>query len=52
MIPEQARIEIQTLTEKINHHNYLYYQKASTEISDYEFDQLLEKLINLEKQYP
>jgi DNA ligase (NAD+) len=52
MIPEQARIEIQTLTEKINHHNYLYYQKASPEISDYEFDQLLEKLINLEKQFP
>jgi DNA ligase (NAD+) len=52
MTADQAKKEIQQLTEKINHHNYLYYQENKTEISDYEFDQLLEKLINLEKQYP
>jgi DNA ligase (NAD+) len=52
MTSEKAKFEIQELTDKINHHNYLYYQENKTEISDYEFDQLLEKLINLEKQFP
>lgn len=52
MKPEQAKKEIDQLTEKINYHNYLYYQHSKTEISDYEFDQLLERLIALEKQFP
>lgn len=52
MTPEEAKLEIESLTDKINHHNHLYYQENRTEISDYEFDQLLEKLINLEKQFP
>jgi DNA ligase (NAD+) len=52
MTPELARKEIETLTDKVNHHNYLYYQENRTEISDYEFDQMLQKLINLEKQFP
>lgn len=52
MTPEQAKKEIQELSGKINHHNHLYYQQSKTEITDYEFDQMLEKLISLEKQYP
>ncbi|MBT1701664.1 NAD-dependent DNA ligase LigA [Chryseosolibacter indicus] len=52
MTAEEARLAIQELTGRINYHNDLYYQKNKTEISDYEFDQLLEKLINLEKQFP
>lgn len=52
MTPEQARKEIERLTELINYHNELYYQQHRTEISDYEFDQLLEKLIKLENQFP
>lgn len=52
MTPEQAKKEIQDLSEKINYHNHLYYQQSKTEITDYEFDQMLEKLISLEKQYP
>ncbi|MEX1240823.1 MAG: NAD-dependent DNA ligase LigA [Cyclobacteriaceae bacterium] len=52
MTPEQAKKEIDQLTEKINYHNHLYYQKNNTEISDYEFDQMLERLIALEKQFP
>ena len=48
MTPEQAKKEIDRLTEKINYHNHLYYQKNKTEISDYDFDQMLEKLIALE----
>lgn len=52
MTAEQAKKEIDSLTQKINHHNDLYYQKNRTEISDLEFDKLLEQLIVLEDQFP
>jgi DNA ligase (NAD+) len=49
---EEAKKKIQELTRQVNHHNELYYQKSKPEISDYEFDQLLEQLIQLENQFP
>jgi DNA ligase (NAD+) len=52
MTAEQAKKEILKLSEKINYHNNLYYQKNRSEISDYEFDQLLQQLISLENQFP
>lgn len=52
MTDQEARVLIRELADKINYHNHLYYQENRTEISDYDFDQLLEKLINLEKQFP
>lgn len=47
-----AEKEIAQLTEQINHHNDLYYQQNTSEISDFEFDQLLKKLQALEEQFP
>jgi DNA ligase (NAD+) len=44
--------KIRTLRESLHEHNYLYYIKDSPEISDYEFDQLLNTLVALEQQYP
>lgn len=44
--------EIEKLRSEIEHHNELYYQKSEPEISDYEFDQLLEKLKKLEEEHP
>ena len=52
MTQEQAKLRITELTGKINHYNYLYHQKDISEISDYEFDQLLRELIDLEEQFP
>jgi DNA ligase (NAD+) len=52
MTKEEAKREISHLSELIEHHNYLYYQKSQTEISDYDFDKLLEKLIELENEFP
>lgn len=53
MIPEQeAQQRIEKLIAEINKYNYLYYQQATSQISDYEFDQLLNELITLEKQFP
>lgn len=44
--------EIETLRAEIEHHNELYYQKAEPEISDFEFDMLLERLRALEAENP
>jgi DNA ligase (NAD+) len=52
MTAEQAKKEIAALTKKINHHNDLYYQQHRTEISDREFDLMLEELIKLEEEFP
>lgn len=49
---EEAKKRIQELSDQVNHHNELYYQKSKPEISDYEFDQLLEQLIKIENQFP
>lgn len=46
------RAEIQKLRAEIDRHNDLYYQKAAPEISDFEFDQLLERLKTLETEHP
>lgn len=52
MTPQEAKKEIEQLTDKINYHNELYYQQSRTQISDLEFDKLLEKLISLENEFP
>jgi len=44
--------EIEHLCAEINRHNDLYYQLSSPEISDFEFDKLLEKLKGLESENP
>lgn len=48
----EAKKIIAELTDKINYHSDLYYQKNKSEISDREFDELLAKLVDLEKQFP
>jgi len=52
MNADQAKKEIANLTQKLNHHNELYYQQNRTEISDHEFDAMLESLVKLEEQFP
>src|SRR5687767_1589495 len=47
-----VKTEIEKLRAEIDRHNDLYYQKAEPEISDYEFDRLLERLKNLELENP
>lgn len=49
---EQAKERIRFLTDEINRHNYLYYVKSRPEISDYQFDQLMNELAGLEEKYP
>ena len=52
MNKKQAQIEILELIDKINYYNDKYYQHDTSEISDFEFDQLLEKLSSLETRFP
>ncbi|UII30925.1 NAD-dependent DNA ligase LigA [Fulvivirga ulvae] len=52
MTKEEAQREIADLTKKIDHYNEQYYLNDTSEISDYEFDMLLEKLIELENKFP
>jgi len=40
------------LRDRINYHNYLYYVKNAPEISDREFDALMEELKSLEREHP
>ncbi|MBS0617661.1 MAG: NAD-dependent DNA ligase LigA [Spirochaetes bacterium] len=47
-----SRQEIENLRAEIERHNDLYYQNDAPEISDFEFDQLLEKLKALEAEHP
>ncbi|MEI6758632.1 MAG: NAD-dependent DNA ligase LigA [Chlorobium sp.] len=47
-----ASDEIARLRREIERHNRLYFAEAKPEISDYDFDKLLEQLIALERQHP
>jgi len=44
--------KIEELREKIRYHNYRYYVLDDPIISDNEYDQLMRKLIELERKYP
>jgi len=47
-----ARQRIDELREKIRRHNHLYYVEADPQISDYQYDQLLKELEELEADHP
>jgi DNA ligase (NAD+) len=44
--------KIEALREKIRHHEYCYYVQDDPEISDAEFDKLMNELKRLEAEYP
>ncbi|MCL0041383.1 NAD-dependent DNA ligase LigA, partial [Dehalococcoidia bacterium] len=50
--PSQIEEKIGRLREQINHHNYHYYVLNSPQISDAEYDELMQELQRLEADYP
>jgi len=46
------KLKIKDLTDKINQANYDYHTLDQPTITDYEYDQLLRELIDLETKYP
>ncbi len=51
MTATEAKERIQKITVEIEKHNYNYYVLDNATVSDFEFDKLLESLIDLEKQF-
>lgn len=49
---QEVRQEVEALRRQLTHHNRQYYLYDNPEISDYEFDKLLERLIELEEKHP
>lgn len=49
---EQAKQEITTLREKLEYYAKKYYDDDKSEISDYEYDMMMNQLKKLEKQFP
>ena len=52
MSEDEARKEIELLREAIEHHDYQYYIKNDPDISDNKYDQLFNRLLELEKKFP
>ncbi len=52
MTTTDARAQIADLSKTLEEHNYLYYVLHQPRISDYEYDILMQALINLEKANP
>lgn len=52
MDEQAAKLRIEELSVQIDHYNTEYYMNDTSEISDFEFDALLNELIALEKQFP
>lgn len=48
----EAKSEIKKLRKEIKYHSELYYNQDAPEISDYEYDMLMNRLKELEKKYP
>ncbi|WP_114749361.1 NAD-dependent DNA ligase LigA [Pleomorphovibrio marinus] len=49
---DEAAKRIKSLIATLNYHNHLYYQEDRTEISDFDFDQLMQELQSLEERFP
>jgi DNA ligase (NAD+) len=51
-MPQSVARRVAELRDLINYHNRRYYVDAAPEITDLEFDRLLQELIDLEKAHP
>ena len=49
---EQIKVEIDNLRERLTYHNHKYYVENSPEISDFEFDEMMRCLMDLEAAHP
>ncbi|RLB71888.1 MAG: DNA ligase (NAD(+)) LigA, partial [Deltaproteobacteria bacterium] len=47
-----AQQQHQELAQQLHHHNYQYHTLDQPEISDAEYDQLMQQLLAIENQYP
>ena len=51
-VPQEIQEQAQRLRDQVAHHNRRYHELDAPEISDFEFDQLVRELRQLEAQFP
>lgn len=51
-VTDQIREHHQQLCEQLHFHNYRYHTLDAPQISDAEYDQLMQRLLQLEREYP
>ncbi|MFO7812443.1 MAG: NAD-dependent DNA ligase LigA [Pelovirga sp.] len=51
-LTDQIREQHQHLCEQLHFHNYRYHTLDAPEITDAEYDQLMQRLLQLEREYP
>ncbi|MCH8815144.1 MAG: NAD-dependent DNA ligase LigA, partial [Chloroflexi bacterium] len=49
---QDAKLHAEELRSQINYHDYLYYVKDGPEIADAEYDELMQRLRDIEAHYP
>lgn len=49
---QEAKEKAASLREQLEYHNYRYYVLDAPEISDYEYDLMMQQLIDLEEKFP
>ena len=52
MSEAQTKKQIEELQKKIEYHNNRYYNMDDPEITDYEYDMMMQELKKLEKEHP
>jgi len=52
MVSDKIKRRVEELRGQIHYHDYKYYVENNPEISDYEYDQLMRELKELEEKYP
>src|SRR5258708_5780993 len=49
---DEVRLQLRELRAEVARHDALYHQESSPEISDYDYDQLKQRLRELERAHP
>ena len=49
---KEVKKELAALRKEIRYHNNRYYNLDDPEISDYEYDQLMQELKSIEQEFP
>ncbi|MEC0302493.1 NAD-dependent DNA ligase LigA [Terribacillus saccharophilus] len=52
MNKEEANLELADLRKKLNQYNYDYHVLDNPQVSDYEYDQTLKRLLDIEAEFP
>ncbi len=52
MVSDKMRKKVESIRNEIHYHDHKYYVENNPEISDYEYDELMKELKELEERYP